>query len=207
MGVRVVGSSGSEDSDGPEDESLDIPAQPIRPEKVVEGSAKAAAPSIDRDVTDESQSEDEDSIPHFMPSLAVGYISGSDSEATDIEDDVAPRKNRRGQRARQTIWEKKFGGGAKHLKQQETRDTGWDSKHGATGKDDGPYWKRKLQKKSDLAFVEGANAAPVNKPRVLGQGPQAKAESDAPVHPSWIAKQKAKEKEAVQFQGKKITFD
>ena len=75
----------------------------------------------------------ETTIPHFVPTLQVGYISGSESSATDVDADMAPRKNRRGQRARQAIWEKKYGAGAKHLKQPNkgTRDSGWDLKRGA----------------------------------------------------------------------------
>ncbi|KAG9097613.1 Vacuolar ATP synthase subunit B [Ceratobasidium sp. UAMH 11750] len=53
----------------------------------------------------------------FLPSLASGFIRG-DSDASGIEDaDVAPeRKNRRGQRARKAIWEKKYGKNANHVK-------------------------------------------------------------------------------------------
>ncbi|KAI1338428.1 Bud-site selection protein [Xylariaceae sp. FL0016] len=68
----------------------------------------------------------------FLPTLMGGYISGSES-ASDV--DVAPaRKNRRGQRARQAIWEKKYGEKAKHREnqaQKQTRDQGWDLKRGA----------------------------------------------------------------------------
>ncbi|ETS77891.1 hypothetical protein PFICI_09953 [Pestalotiopsis fici W106-1] len=80
----------------------------------------------------------------FLPSLMGGYISGSDSEASDL--DIAPptKKNRRGQRARQAIWEKKFKKEANHVKKQaemNSRDQGWDMKKGAVGEDSGP-WKK-----------------------------------------------------------------
>ncbi|KAI1153301.1 Bud-site selection protein [Nemania diffusa] len=71
----------------------------------------------------------------FLPSLMGGYISGSES-ASDV--DVAPpaRKNRRGQRARQAIWDKKYGEKAKHhQKEGDSRDSGWDMKRGAVGGD------------------------------------------------------------------------
>ncbi|KAK4055465.1 hypothetical protein OIV83_000011 [Microbotryomycetes sp. JL201] len=61
----------------------------------------------------------------FLPTLAAGYISYSDSDGEDakwIKDDERnekkQRKNRRGQRARQAIWEKKYGSGAKHIAKQ-----------------------------------------------------------------------------------------
>ncbi|KAM0789044.1 hypothetical protein ACM66B_003109 [Microbotryomycetes sp. NB124-2] len=61
----------------------------------------------------------------FLPTLASGYISFSDSDGEDaiwIKDDERQekkqRKNRRGQRARQAIWEKKYGSGAKHIAKQ-----------------------------------------------------------------------------------------
>ncbi|KAK4057789.1 hypothetical protein OIO90_001008 [Microbotryomycetes sp. JL221] len=61
----------------------------------------------------------------FLPSLAAGYISYSDSDDEDAKwikqderQDKKQRKNRRGQRARQAIWEKKYGSGAKHIAKQ-----------------------------------------------------------------------------------------
>ncbi|KAG9077155.1 Vacuolar ATP synthase subunit B, partial [Ceratobasidium sp. 370] len=59
----------------------------------------------------------------FLPSLASGFIRG-DSDGSDIEDaDVAPaRKNRRGQRARKAIWEKKYGKNANHVKKAREED-------------------------------------------------------------------------------------
>ncbi|KAG5942555.1 hypothetical protein E4U53_007218 [Claviceps sorghi] len=59
----------------------------------------------------------------FLPSLMGGYISGSES-ASDIED--ARPKKRRGQRARQAIWEQKYGSSAKHL-QKPSHKGGRDS--------------------------------------------------------------------------------
>jgi hypothetical protein len=66
-----------------------------------------------------SESQQQDTT--FLPSLIMGgYWSGSES-AEDIEE--APRKNRRGQRARRQIWEQKFGAKANHLKNQKTQRT------------------------------------------------------------------------------------
>ncbi|KAI1124578.1 Bud-site selection protein [Nemania abortiva] len=83
----------------------------------------------------------------FLPSLMGGYISGSES-ASDV--DVAPpvRKNRRGQRARQAIWEKKYGEKAKHhQKESDSRNSGWDMKRGAvdTDGDTAKPWKKGIR--------------------------------------------------------------
>lgn len=151
----------------------------------------------------------------FLPSLMGGYFSNSDSEASDI--DIAPplKKNRRGQRARQAIWEKKFKAEAKHLKKQQQgggggkggRDAGWDMKRGAVGAGDGKPWKRGIRNplaSSGAAETTGANMEAVaeRKPKVP------KRDDTGTLHPSWEAKKKAKEAQGiVAFQGKKTTFD
>ncbi|CAJ2505096.1 Uu.00g124900.m01.CDS01 [Anthostomella pinea] len=133
---------------------------------------KAAADDIslspnDSEQSSESESEDEALAPPpkkarmravnaapvtgdrsaFLPTLMGGYISGSES-ASDV--DVAPpmKKNRRGQRARQAIWDKKYGEKAKHhQKEKPSRDQGWDMKRGAVGDDDGGArpWKKGIR--------------------------------------------------------------
>ncbi|KAI6015571.1 Bud-site selection protein [Pisolithus microcarpus] len=59
----------------------------------------------------------------FLPTLSVGFArgGGSDSEFSDSEANVADgvRKNRRGQRARRAIWEKKYGKNAHHVKKRQ----------------------------------------------------------------------------------------
>jgi hypothetical protein len=70
----------------------------------------------------------------FLPSLMMGgYWSGSE-EATDDEETSGKkpqRKNRMGQQARRALWEKKFGAGANHVKNEQMaqkyggRDNGW----------------------------------------------------------------------------------
>ncbi|KAI5866310.1 Bud-site selection protein [Durotheca rogersii] len=83
----------------------------------------------------------------FLPTLMGGYVSGSESSASSI--DVAPaaaRRNRRGQRARRAIWEKKYKDKARHLQAPQpaaARDQGWDPRRGAVGADDaGQPWKK-----------------------------------------------------------------
>lgn len=135
----------------------------------------------------------------FLPSLTMGgYISGSGSDL-DSEMDVAPvKKNRRGQRARQAIWEKKYGAGAKHVKSKPAADAraGWDAKRGAV-------------EQKPHRFANAANAAPLG-PRKGEKKPEPKKRDDSgPLHPSWLAAKAAKEKKAIPvvFSGKRISFD
>lgn len=137
----------------------------------------------------------------FIPSLTMGgYISGSGSEVED-EIDEKPKKNRRGQRARRQIAEWKYGSKAKHLQNQMKNDknAGWDPKRGAVDRD------HRRQKKT------GANDTALGKDRrhPQAQPPKKHKDDSGPLHPSWEAAKKAKEKKAVPvaFAGKKISFD
>jgi len=150
----------------------------------------------------------------FLPSLMGGYISGSDSEASDI--DIAPstNKNRRGQRARQAIWEKRYKEQAKHLKkQQEKRDSGWDTKYGAVEGDAGQPWKRGIRNPLLSSGSNNNNNNNNNAPAEQAPPPMPKKEKKrddtGPLHPSWEAKRKAKEnqKASAPYEGTKITFD
>ena len=162
------------------------------PAKKAATSKKAAKPLKSTDST-------------FLPTLMGGYISGSES-ASDI--DVAPeRRNRRGQRARQQIWEKKFGEKAKHLVEPKARDSGWDLKRGAVGVDSKP-WKHGVRN----PLLDKSKGTGANEMRLGKEPPAPRIRDDAgPLHPSWEAKKLAKEKElarqAAPFAGKKITFD
>ncbi|CAG9999167.1 unnamed protein product, partial [Clonostachys byssicola] len=145
----------------------------------------------------------------FLPSLMGGYMSGSES-ASDV--DVEAPKKRRGQRARQAIWEKKFGAKAKHLQQQKRkggRDDGWDMRRGAVDGDD--QGRRTPWKK-------GVSNPFLNKGRGDGDGsgfqpkPQppkpTKRDDEGVLHPSWEAAKKAKDaQKAIAFSGAKIVFD
>jgi len=148
----------------------------------------------------------------FLPSLMGGYISGSDSEASDI--DIAPstNKNRRGQRARQAIWEKRYKEQAKHLKkQQEKRDSGWDAKYGAVEGDAGQPWKRGIRNPllSSGSNNNNNNNAPAEQAPPPMPKKEKKRDDTGPLHPSWEAKRKAKEnqKASAPYEGTKITFD
>ncbi|KAI4086749.1 MAG: hypothetical protein LQ344_007318 [Seirophora lacunosa] len=154
----------------------------------------------------------------FLPSLALGgYWSGSEA-ASDEEGRVqaAERKNRRGQRERRLIAEKKFGHNANHLKMQRggnDRDQSWDARKGAQA-DDG-RGKRGRGRGGKASFSQaprfargaasssGANSDPVGQRRDVKKDKPA----DGPLHPSWQAAKAAKEqKKAAAFQGKKVVF-
>ncbi|QYS95959.1 BUD22 domain-containing protein [Trichoderma simmonsii] len=144
----------------------------------------------------------------FLPTLMGGYISGSES-ASDIE---APPKKRRGQRARQAIWEKKYGANAKHLQKAATkggRDAGWDMKRGAVGPEDrGKPWKRGGRPAGGdsrgYSQGRGGNIQEQNKPPPK----PTKKDNEGPLHPSWEARKKAKEaQKSVAFTGQKVVFD
>ncbi|KAI1662363.1 Bud-site selection protein [Daldinia decipiens] len=152
----------------------------------------------------------------FLPSLMGGYISGSESEASDL--DLAPaRKNRRGQRARQAIWEKKYKEKAKHVqKQQEAktgRDQGWDMRRGAVGDEEGSNkpWKKGIRNPFDNKHIhpdrqqqlQGDREQTNPKPKAIP-----KRDDTGLLHPSWAAAKKAKEEgQKVAFQGRKVVFD
>ncbi|KAE8333218.1 Bud-site selection protein, partial [Aspergillus sergii] len=144
----------------------------------------------------------------FLPSLTMGgYFSGSESEPEDIDGQQPRRKNRMGQQARRALWEKKYGSGANHVKQQQqqqkrSRDNGWDMRRGATDGSEGPRGRR------------GQGRGPAERSQHGGDRPQRgppaqrrKPEDDKPLHPSWEAAKRAKEQKATAaFQGKKVTF-
>jgi hypothetical protein len=151
----------------------------------------------------------------FLPTLMGGYWSGSESSASDLEDDnltAAPiRKNRPGQMARRAIWEKKFGERANHIKsgkgavsekRNKEKDDGWDAKRGA--KDSGDRSRGRGGRQRDFRQATGENAVAVE-PRKRGMG---KKDDVGKLHPSWEAAKKAKEtKKTATFQGRKVTFD
>ncbi|KAL9581659.1 MAG: hypothetical protein Q9212_003767 [Teloschistes hypoglaucus] len=156
----------------------------------------------------------------FLPSLNLGgYWSGSGQGSEDQEySDHQTRKNRRGQRERRLIAEKKYGQKASHLTKQQprrARDQGWDARKGAQpderegrrgrGRGGRAQTSRQLHtSKKGRASSSGANSDPIGKRKPAGKGKPV----DGPLHPSWQAAKVAKEqKSAATFQGKKITFD
>ena len=161
----------------------------------------------------------------FLPSLIGGYWSGSESAPEDEDlSALKPRKNRRGQQERRAIWEKKFGNRAKHIQHQsqgrpQDRDHGWDAKRGARDIGD-PVGRRKggtkigrggrAERKGRVVMRSGANSDPIGVRKGAEKDGKRKGQAEGPLHPSWEAKKKAKEKtgsNVVPFQGKKVVFD
>ncbi|KAI0386297.1 Bud-site selection protein [Hypomontagnella monticulosa] len=160
----------------------------------------------------------------FLPTLMGGYISGSESEASDIDVGPPERKNRRGQRARQAIWEKKYKEKAKHVQQQKMqakgRDQGWDMRRGAVGADEdggNKPWKKGIRNPFDNKHIHPQRQQRMQGPnqsedRGFQERPKPKAppkrDDTGPLHPSWAAAKKAKEEsQKVEFQGRKVVFD
>ncbi|KAK9479674.1 Bud-site selection protein [Lipomyces japonicus] len=160
-----------------------------------------------------SKSETERKKPIVLPSLNVGYISASDDEFEQGYDDdndeqelsksLKPaRKNRRGQRARQKIWEQKYGKKAKHVAKEESE---------RRAKEQEKFEKKKARYLAKLreAEVNNTNNTPLGTrstvPDPAALVKQAKADPNKPIHPSWAARQ-AKSK-PVDFKGKKVVFD
>ncbi|KAL7910808.1 Bud-site selection protein [Trichoderma velutinum] len=146
----------------------------------------------------------------FLPTLMGGYISGSES-ASDIE---APPKKRRGQRARQAIWEKKYGASAKHLQKAATkggRDAGWDMKRGAVGQEDqgrGKPWKRGSRPAGGDSRGYSQGRGGIAQESKKPPPKPTKKDNEGPLHPSWEARKKAKEaQKSVAFAGQKVVFD
>ncbi|EDK42052.1 hypothetical protein LELG_00230 [Lodderomyces elongisporus NRRL YB-4239] len=167
----------------------------------------------------------DDETRYKLPALATGYYSGGsddEDEIGDVDNDrvvkelTQQRKNRRGQRARQKIWEKKYGSKAKHIvkdkeriqNEREIRQKEYEERQR----------KRELKAKllAEKQKPTGSNMEPLGERKsrsangtrtavgVVGAAPAA----EKLLHPSWEAKKQAEAKmKNVKFQGKKITFD
>lgn len=145
----------------------------------------------------------------FLPTLMGGYWSGSESASSLSDTDMKPavRKNRMGQKARQALWEKKFGRGAKHIaagkmSMEQEREAKRAEKAGRKPRDLG------RRPKADFRNDKG-NANTVEVKARAGATAGTKARDDVGVlHPSWEAAKKAKEEKAkATFSGKKVVFD
>ncbi|PYH44157.1 BUD22 family protein [Aspergillus saccharolyticus JOP 1030-1] len=212
---QMLGDRGDEDEDGDEENDFDERMLQRRPPSDISVS-RSPSPEVDEE-------EESDAPPSkkakpaqkgsakpatsttFLPSLMMGgYWSGSESEAEDIDAAEPPkRKNRMGQQARRALWEKKYGAGANHVKQQQQkakkgRDNGWDPRKGATDGNRVPIGKS----------GQGARGRPQHDGGRPQRGPAKKPQDDKPLHPSWEAAKKAKEQKATAaFAGKKVVFD
>ncbi|KZO96926.1 Bud-site selection protein [Calocera viscosa TUFC12733] len=227
----------SDDSDDSEEEDGQ------KPKAEVEGDSDDAVELPDGgsdapvDDFEASSGEDDDlEASTFLPALNAGFVAGSDSDFDDEADDVdgAERKNRRGQRARKAIWEKKYGKNANHIKKQreEMQAAGPTPGRGGFGRGRGrgagaergrgrggyqprpggfdPRNARKGARGRGGAVDSGwaGRAAHINSgARPVAPDPPAGPVQDKPMHPSWQAKKNEKNTgQLVAAQGKKIVF-
>ncbi|KAF8133795.1 Bud-site selection protein [Boletus edulis] len=166
----------------------------------------------------------------FFPSLSVGFTRGdsgsefSDSEAKFVD---GIRKNRRGQRARRAIWEKKFGKNANHIKEQqqftERRQSGSvpvDRRSGKGNSSSRPrrtpirpnctptYGHVKVRRPTSRRSegVKNLDSTGGQSERIQHKGDLRGKQGEPPLHPSWEAKRKQKSASIVPSQGTKIVF-
>ncbi|KAI8978680.1 Bud-site selection protein [Trametes punicea] len=205
-----------DDGDGDEDEDEERAAKKPKAKAPPSKESKGKSKAIGAEST-------------FLPSLSVGFTRG-DSDASDLSEADAeaaaadlPRKNRRGQRARRAIWEKKYGKNANHVKKQreaaatqaQVRGRGqWNGKGGERAARDGgkpgahPRGKEGLHGQKEPSAAASLPAADKGWPQKQ-TGAAGKKRDDKPLHPSWEAKRKLKEKlnpSIIPAQGKKIKF-
>ncbi|KAI0044398.1 Bud-site selection protein [Auriscalpium vulgare] len=140
----------------------------------------------------------------FLPSLSHGFIRGdSDSDWSDGEAAIADvkTKNRRGQRARRAIWEKKYGRGAKHLNVEHASTSRAPEQHG------GPRVMRSVGRStSHSQHRPPDNLAPPRKDDLQ----KSNKDIERPLHPSWEAKRKLKERESgaiIASQNTRVVFN
>ena len=175
---------------------------------VASGSDTEASDDEDTPRKRASTSEEDDEEDTFLPSLHTGFIPGDDW--SDAEADYADtggkgpaksqRKNRRGQRERRAIWEKKYGRHANHLKLRE-KEPRKAREHRVP---DRPTKRPKPMQAPPPKQPRTQDPHPPSSSRVQPAPPP----SNAPLHPSWIAKQRAKEAQhAAKPQGTKVVFD
>ncbi|KAG2071341.1 Bud-site selection protein [Suillus decipiens] len=189
----IQGDSGVDEGPDEEDDSIsdsdgceDIPVPRERPSR---GESKATQST-------------------FLPSLSVGFIRGdSDTDFSDSEEKAADaaKKNRRGQRARRAIWEKKFGRHANHVMKQKASDPS-----GIAVAHKGQRQHRNDDRDSDGGPFSGGrrNAQIPDKNRSYASARHmlGNRKEEKPLHPSWEAKKKQQNVAIVPAQGTRIVF-
>lgn len=149
-----------------------------------------------------------------LPALQGGYFSGGESDS-DIDNDkvvkaaTSKRKNRRGQRERQKIWELKYGSRANHVQKEKQRVQSEREKRQAEYEERVKKRAEKLKLLIDLGGT-GSNQTPLSKFRTHKPGqvkPPPPPKEERPLHPSWEAKINAQNLAKQKFAGKKVVFD
>lgn len=180
------------------------------------GHKKNSSSSDDDDSDKEKSTLNDPFFSTELPTLASGYISGSDDEDNyDYDNDAqvksitSERKNRRGQRARRRIWELKYGRKANHVI-KEKQD--YQAKREQKQKD----FEAREAKRKEKALKQAHAGIEAPSQRIVpnekgsfnaktSTGAKRKETADGPLHPSWEAKKK--QKASAQFEGKKVKFD
>jgi len=186
----------------------------------------AVSASVDDhdDVTFERASDDalsgnNKSRPHggqgqseFLPCLSVGFARGdSGSEFSDDETRLVDgiKKNRRGQRARRAIWEKRFGKNANHIKNSKRRLGGSvpSDRHSGKGYLSSRYHPTPARSRAhthDQEHVPRPASEGIHGSTRRNDGDQRRKQEI--LHPSWEAKKKYKAAGIVPSQGTKVVF-
>lgn len=206
----MVANSDTEESDKEEDEKQQM---------IIKKKADENEDSENEDPEDDESNLNDPFFSTELPTLASGYISGSDDEDNyDYDNDAqvksitSERKNRRGQRARRRIWELKYGKKANHVI-KEKQD--YQAKREQKQKDFEAREAKRKEKaaKQTQAGIEPHSERPRSNERrgdhkaISGSsaGAKRKETAEGPLHPSWEAKKK--QKASAQFEGKKVKFD
>ncbi|KAJ4482160.1 Bud-site selection protein [Lentinula aciculospora] len=152
----------------------------------------------------------------FLPTLSAGFIRGSDSDWSDNEDEAADfgaKKNRRGQRARRAIWEKKYGKNANHKKKEAALNAASEIESGRKRWPGGNTPANRPSNKAEIIRKTHLSEGSARPKQDSGWGqrntPTAyQGRESRPLHPSWEAKKKLNEKQSAVIAppGKKIIF-
>ncbi|KAF1911235.1 Bud-site selection protein [Ampelomyces quisqualis] len=196
----AYGASSGEEDEASKDDDMAIDRRIAPPSDLSDSESAASSVSAAKAKSRTKSLPAQPTSSAFIPSLShAAYVAGSDSDASDLSADFAPRKNRRGQRARQKIAEAKFGAKAKHLEKAD-RNQGWDPKRGAVG-----------DRRGYGPLQSGENAIPLGGAK---KKESKKRDDKGELHPSWQAAKLAKEKKQIKIdvkasagQGKKVVFD
>ncbi|WWD08801.1 hypothetical protein V865_006914 [Kwoniella europaea PYCC6329] len=222
------GSIGGEPDESDEEEEEDISdenAIPIPPSKK---SKPTPAPQQPKEKPSRAEKLPKGDITSsmFLPSLAAGFTRGDEGDS-DPDDDLDPngvigkntkeRKNRRGQRARQAIWEKKYGKGAKHVvkaKEDEEAYQAAKAKREADKRGRPDHMKGRDSgwgARSGQPSIPNGSASTPKSTVIPQQHQQAPKEEKKNLHPSWEAARLRKQKMGVvpadAPKANKIVFD
>lgn len=233
-------SSDDNDSDSEASEASDASAPPAAKRKKLPEPKPSAVQAAAKSTKSKLKTSAAEStfLPSLSVGFIRGDSEASDW--SDAETNVAdPRKNRRGQRARRacvlllnfpslthscsfSIWEKKYGQNANHVKKiqevshrdgQQSFNRAYPRTMGGPRRDGNGPGARPNRSGAPPAFrTPGNGSGPRDTVPAASRHPPAHSQpkEDKPLHPSWEAKKRLKEKQnpvILPAQGKKITFN